>query len=89
MKAHKGWIWAAALGMVGGLSGALVAFPPPPNEKGKKTESAKVDVKPASDEAKKAIAGFQIPAGYKGSVFAAEPYLANPVSFSIDHKGRA
>ncbi|MCY2946365.1 MAG: HEAT repeat domain-containing protein [Planctomycetota bacterium] len=82
MKANKSWLLAMAL--VCGLVGALVAFPPPAER-----ESAKVDVKPASEEAQKAIAGFQIPAGYTGSVFAAEPHLANPVAFSIDHQGRA
>ncbi len=72
------------MALVCGLAGALVAFPPPVVR-----ENAKVEVKPASEEAQKAIAGFQIPAGYSASVFAAEPHLANPVAFSMDHQGRA
>lgn len=42
----------------------------------------------ASQEGERAIEGFQIPKGMKASLFAAEPLLANPVTFCIDERGR-
>lgn len=42
----------------------------------------------ASDEGERALAGFQLPAGIVGKLWAAEPLLANPVAFDIDLKGR-
>src|SRR6516165_6010207 len=45
-------------------------------------------VAPASDEAVKAIKRFRLPKGVEARVWAAEPLLANPVSFSFDEKGR-
>lgn len=42
----------------------------------------------ASDEAERAAARIRIPQGMKIDVFAAEPLLANPVSFCIDGRGR-
>ena len=30
---------------------------------------------------------FRLPPGYKAELFAAEPHLANPVAFAIDHQG--
>ncbi|MBC7855563.1 MAG: PQQ-dependent sugar dehydrogenase [Pirellulaceae bacterium] len=53
--------------------------PPPPQEP---------QIAPASKEAEQAISGFKVPAGMKVEVFAAEPLLANPVAFFIDHRGR-
>ena len=44
-------------------------------------------IAPASDEAKKAIPSFRVPAGLNVELFAAEPMLANPVAFCIDEKG--
>lgn len=41
----------------------------------------------ASDEWKGALDRVQLPPGYRASLFAAEPRLANPVSFTIDHRG--
>jgi quinoprotein glucose dehydrogenase len=41
----------------------------------------------ASDEARQALGAFQVPAGLKVELFAAEPHLANPVAFCIDHDG--
>src|SRR3954452_20423690 len=41
----------------------------------------------ASDEAVKAIPRFQFDKSLKFEVWAAEPLLANPVSFSFDEKG--
>src|SRR5690606_32248578 len=45
-------------------------------------------VAPASDEGEKAISRFKYPAGMNVELFAAEPMLANPVTFCLDHKGR-
>jgi quinoprotein glucose dehydrogenase len=45
-------------------------------------------VAPASDEAVKAIKRFRLPKGVEARVWAAEPLLANPVSFCFDEKGR-
>ena len=42
----------------------------------------------ASNEGERALEGFQLPEGMVGSLFAAEPMLANPVAFAIDEKGR-
>jgi quinoprotein glucose dehydrogenase len=42
----------------------------------------------ASSDAEQAIKNFQLPAGLKAELFAAEPQLANPVAISIDQKGR-
>ncbi len=45
-------------------------------------------VQPASQEAAQAIEGFQIPKGAEVTLFAAEPMLANPVAFCVDHQGQ-
>lgn len=45
-------------------------------------------VAPASDEGELAINRFRVPKGFKVDLFAAEPLLANPVAFCIDHQGR-
>ncbi|MFN7137772.1 MAG: PVC-type heme-binding CxxCH protein [Limisphaerales bacterium] len=42
----------------------------------------------ASEEGELAIKKFKVPEGFKIELFAAEPRLANPVSFTIDEKGR-
>lgn len=42
----------------------------------------------ASDEGERALAGFQLPEGWRGQLFAAEPLLANPVAFYVDDRGR-
>ncbi len=42
----------------------------------------------ASDEGGKMAKGIKIPAGLKIDLFAAEPNLASPVSFTFDEKGR-
>ncbi|MDA0806508.1 MAG: HEAT repeat domain-containing protein [Planctomycetota bacterium] len=42
----------------------------------------------ASNEGERALDGFRLPEGMVGSLFAAEPMLANPVAFAIDEKGR-
>ena len=45
-------------------------------------------IAPASNEGERALEGFQLPEGMVGSLFAAEPMMANPVAFAIDEKGR-
>lgn len=47
-----------------------------------------VGVKPASDEGANALRGFVVPKGLEVELIAAEPLLANPVSFSIDEHGK-
>ncbi|WP_422652916.1 PVC-type heme-binding CxxCH protein [Alienimonas chondri] len=42
----------------------------------------------ASDEPQNSLAGFKLPEGVTGSVWAAEPLLANPVAIDVDHRGR-
>src|SRR5262245_60606410 len=41
-----------------------------------------------SDEARQALGHFTLPRGVEAGVWAAEPLLANPVSFCFDEKGR-
>ena len=45
-------------------------------------------IAPASSEGQRAIARFRIPAEMKVELFAAEPMLANPVTFCFDQRGR-
>ncbi|MFP6581293.1 MAG: PVC-type heme-binding CxxCH protein [Candidatus Hydrogenedentota bacterium] len=42
----------------------------------------------ASDEGERVIRRFQKPDDMEVTLFAAEPMLANPVSFTVDHQGR-
>ena len=42
----------------------------------------------ASAQGQNALAGFKIPADLRGTLYAAEPLLANPVCFSFDERGR-
>src|SRR4051794_40115789 len=46
------------------------------------------DVAPASDAGERAIKGFRVAPGLKVELFAAEPMLANPVTFSVDERNR-
>jgi len=46
-------------------------------------------IAPASDEGEKAMSRFALQDGFEIELFAAEPMLANPVCFYIDHQGRA
>ncbi len=45
------------------------------------------EVKSASKEALEAMAGFRVPPGFRVELWAAEPLLANPVAFHVDHQG--
>ncbi|HEX7859807.1 MAG TPA: PVC-type heme-binding CxxCH protein [Verrucomicrobiae bacterium] len=42
----------------------------------------------ASNEGELTMKRFELPAGFKVELIAAEPHLANPVAFDIDHQGR-
>jgi quinoprotein glucose dehydrogenase len=46
------------------------------------------EVAPASAEGEQALAGFSIPAGIEGALFAGEPDVANIVALHVDHQGR-
>lgn len=46
------------------------------------------EIASASNEGELAIKRFQVPAGHRLSLVAAEPQLANPVAFTIDQRGR-
>ena len=45
-------------------------------------------VAPASEDGQQAIGGFKVPDGVNVQLFAAEPMVANPVVFGIDHRGK-
>ena len=51
------------------------------------SETYEPDVGPATREALEAMAGIRVPEGFRVELWAAEPLLANPVSFHIDHLG--
>ncbi len=53
------------------------------------SQNSKAFVAPASNEGQLAVKQFQVPAGFKVDLWAAEPLLANPVAFNFDEKGRA
>src|SRR5687768_7925125 len=69
------FISVAAAGMLGAAEYKAGAFNAP-------------GVFPASDEAETAIRRFRVPKGFKVELVAAEPLLANPVAFCVDHQGR-
>jgi len=46
------------------------------------------EVAAASNEGENAMRGFQLPPGFKAEVIAAEPHIANPVSFYIANDGK-
>lgn len=53
-----------------------------------KPEPAVPEIAAASNEGEIALRGFQLADGLKGALFAAEPLMANPVSFCLDEQGR-
>lgn len=63
-----------------------LAVPPEGGPQGEDASSKKIHA--ASDEGQKAIPRFRVPDGLKVELVAAEPLLANPVAFCIDHRGR-
>src|SRR5262245_10998577 len=60
------------------IASDIAAAPPPEEPK----------IAAASEEGQQALAGFKIPAGLAGHLWAAEPLLANPVAFCLDSRGR-
>jgi quinoprotein glucose dehydrogenase len=68
------------------LALALITFAALPADPPPKPYQAKVE--PASGEAGRAALAIRVPKGFRLDLWAAEPLLANPVVFSIDHKGR-
>src|SRR5437879_1478996 len=78
----------SALAFIAAVSFGLAILPalagPPAKQPG--TESSLVHE--ASDEGQSAIDHFKIAPGFKVSLFAAEPHLANPVAICTDEKGR-
>ena len=78
--------FASRWGLV--LVGALLfthSSPAPDLPTGKATGPK---VAEASNEGELAIKKFKVPAGLKVELIAAEPHLANPVSFCFDEQGR-
>ncbi len=74
-------IWVAALCLLG--AGAVQGA-----EVGVAKHTDPMYVAPASNEGELAIKQFKVYPGLKVDLFAAEPLLANPVSFAIDQQGR-
>ena len=60
-----------------------------PAEPAEAEQSYDPPIAEASGEPANALAGFTLPEGVSGSVWAAEPLFANPVAFDLDHRGRA
>ena len=69
-----GFVWALAGWPLCGVVAAADDYAPP--------------VASASEEGRLAIGGFGVPAGISVQLFAAEPMLANPVVFGLDHTGK-
>ncbi len=59
------------------------------DELGTAQKATPLNIIPASEEGQKMMKGIKIPTGYAIEQFAAEPDLANPVSFTFDEKGRS
>lgn len=58
------------------------------DQKSSASNDVQPTLQPASDEGQRAIATFTVPQGMKVELAAAEPDLANPVSFCFDEQGR-
>ncbi len=70
------------------LSGSTLGASAAGHEWGQSGSGYQPRIAPASDEGERAIRGFKVAPGFKVDLVAAEPFLANPVAFSIDNKGR-
>jgi quinoprotein glucose dehydrogenase len=71
--------------LLGAVGGAVYVLTRSPDE----TDSGyKPLIHGASKEAETALSSFRLPKGVEGRVWAAEPLLANPVSFCFDERGR-
>ena len=67
---------------------AIIAIPAPPAVGQFENQPQTPKIAAASSEGREAIGGFRVPAGLKVELFAAEPLVANPVAFCVDHRGR-
>jgi quinoprotein glucose dehydrogenase len=81
MRKRIGWV--GGLGILGSviLSSSILAQQPDPKPYDPK-------VKPASNEPLEAMSHMRLPKGFQVSLFAAEPMLANPVTFCLDNHNR-
>src|SRR5690242_2795057 len=71
--------------MLGAVGGAVYVLTRSPAE----TDSGyHPHIHGPSKEAETALSSFRLPKGVAGRVWAAEPLLANPVSFCFDERGR-
>src|SRR5687767_3427081 len=75
----KGFLFFCLVGFGAGASAGELLTP---------TSFASPKVAEASNEGEMAMKGFVLPEGFKVELIAAEPHLANPVAFDIDHAGR-
>jgi quinoprotein glucose dehydrogenase len=87
MKKHDfinslAWSWTLAIAST--IPPAVRADDP---QGGPQSQPYAPRIAPASDDAKRAMRSFRVPAGLEVELFAAEPLLANPVAFAIDEKG--
>lgn len=63
------------------MSAPALALAEPPDPRGD-------EISTESPDAEQAIARFKLTPGFRASLYAAEPMLANPVAFAFDHQGR-
>ena len=82
-----GSLAAAALLCLPLLATAGPVDPADPAEKNRASDWSP-PIAPASTEAETQLQTFTLPDGVTGSVWAAEPLLANPVAIDVDHRGR-
>jgi quinoprotein glucose dehydrogenase len=80
------WVWGFVI-VLGGQQALSAGDGDKTKPAGSQAAPYSPPLAPASDEAKRAIPSFRVPAGLKVELFAAEPLLANPVAFCIDEKG--
>jgi quinoprotein glucose dehydrogenase len=82
----RAWVWGLVV-IVAGQHAVCADDGPTTNPGASRSQPYNPPIAPASDEAKRAIPSFRVPAGLNVELFAAEPLLANPVAFCIDEKG--
>src|SRR5688500_11418080 len=82
LKSSRLWVrcWAIFVFALAGFNAAAAEYVP--------GAFNAATVAAASNEGELAIKRFRVPKGMKVELFAAEPMLANPVAFCIDHQGR-
>ena len=78
------WVWTVILP---GQPRVEAGDPDKASKVSAESQAYNPPVAPATDEAKRAIRSFRVPAGLNVELFAAEPHLANPVAFCVDEKG--